>query len=219
MKRKKPRLKKLTKKEITEEITKKLKKKGLGISGKNNIVSLKSRKDLIKKNRANTKERLAKLEKRKTDNGRILAIDMSKSKPGFCIVDKKGKILIAVSYPGSGKNQALELLNYTRFLIKQYKPEMVVFEDTFLKFKRAAAVLSFYQGLIYGNCIKAGIPVFKVSNLVVKKFFEAETKEQIFENINNLYKMDLDFNEFNDEVDAIGLALFSLHSPEKLKTL
>jgi Holliday junction resolvasome RuvABC endonuclease subunit len=144
---------------------------------------------------------------------------MSKSKPGFCVVNNEGKILFAISYPGSTKTKALEILIFFKNLIKKFKPKIIVFEDTFTRFKKSASVLSFYQGLVYSECILHDLEVFKISNLAVKKFFESTTKEEIFEVINNLYEIKLDFDEFNDEVDAIALALFSLYHPEKLKKL
>lgn len=136
---------------------------------------------------------------------------MSKAKPGFCVLSKQGEIISLFSYPGSSKHKRLELLILIKELVTLYKPEFVIFESTFTKFKRAASTLSVYQGLISSVFVELEIPMYQVSNLVVKNYFGCTEKEDLFKQITKLYGLsNLDFDEYNDEVDALAIGLVYL---------
>lgn len=119
-----------------------------------------------------------------------------------------GEILTAFSYPGATKTKALEIILLIEDILDTYNPDLVIFEATFSKFKRAAAVLSLYQGIVYTLLLKRNLPVYKIGNQKVKAEFGVTDKEKLFKKITNLYKLvNLDFDQFNDETDAIAMAL------------
>ena len=52
--------------------------------------------------------------------GVVLAIDLSKKKPGFCVGNEKGEILKCFSIPGEGKNKAKVILQAIAKVSPQY---------------------------------------------------------------------------------------------------
>lgn len=198
------------------EILTKAKRKKIIIAGQSNIKDLNTREKLVKKHRKKTKDYLKNLPKRKTSDC-FLCIDMSKKKPGFCIMENDGKILTSLSYPGATKTKALEIILLVEDILDEFNPDFVIFEATFSKFKRAAAVLSLYQGIVYTILLKRNIPVFKIGNQKVKAEFGTADKEHLFKKIVTLYRLKgFNFDQFNDETDAIAMGLSYLLNNKSL---
>lgn len=215
---KKPR-KKSTKKTVIKKQPKDFKsmmtQKKIQLKGIKNLQLETSREQIVKKIRAQVKLKLKKESGLNDDV--IFILDMSKAKPGFCIMKKDGEILLCTSYPGSSKNKPLELITYIEELIIAYKPGLAIFESTFTRFKKAASVLSIYQGLAWSILIKYNIETLQLSNTVVKNLFGCKEKEDLFKVITELYKIPtLDFKSFNDEIDAIALGLTYLIEGSKV---
>ena len=218
VKRKRKSTKKATKKKTKIEINyiENLSLKKIKIDGKKNIVDLKKRKEIITKIRAKSKSYLKSNVMKKEDC--FLTIDMSKKKPGFCIMRNDGKILNAVSLPGSTINKPLEILLLVEAMIKKYKPSIAIFEATFSRFVKAADVLARYQGLVYSLLIRYDIKAYKASNLTVKAAFGVKKKDDLFDVIIKLYDIEgLNFDDFNDETDAIAIGLAYLLKKDIIK--
>ena len=145
-------------------------------------------------------------------SGVILAIDLSKKKPGFCIGDDKGKILKCFSLPGEGKYKAKVILKAVEEILEEFKPELVIFEEVFQRFIKAASKLLIYKGLVYNVFLRHDIPTYELSNRTAKALFDVKTKEEVFAKITSYLNLKLDFEEFNDEVDAILLYMVFLDS-------
>lgn len=216
--------KKESKKKSTKtKVTKKPKKdfqllmtqKKIQLKGIKNLELETSRNQIIKRIRTQIKPQLKKDSNLKNDI--ILILDMSKAKPGFCVMKTDGEILHCISYPGSSKAKPLELITYIEEIIIKYKPSIAIFESTFTRFKRAASVLSVYQGLAWGILVKNNLEVFQLSNTIVKNLFGCKEKDELFKVITELYKIPtLDFNKYNDEIDAIALGLTYLIEGSKV---
>lgn len=230
-----------TKKKITRREEKKLPE----ITGIENILNLEKREKLTKEIRTKVKTKLSKQKKYQPIAGIILAIDLSKTKPAFCVGTDKGEILFCTSLPGLTKNKALEILELTETIINKYKPELVIFEEVFAQFIKAASKLLIYKGLVYNILLNLEIPTYELSNSVAKALFKVEreiikkprknskdktvkkeiklvackTKEEVFAKANEFLGLDLDFNEFNDEIDAILLWMVYLDSKKTNLTL
>lgn len=174
-----------------------------------------------------------------------MAIDLSKTKPAFCIGNDENELLMCFSLPGATINKALEILEAVEMIIKKYKPEIVIFEEVFAQFIKAASKLLIYKGMVYNIFLNLGIPTYELSNSVAKALFKIEkeiikkprknskdktikkeiklvacrTKEEVFAEANKFFGLTLDFKEFNDEIDAILLWMVYLDSREKNLTL
>lgn len=128
-----------------------------------------------------------------------------------------GEILYCISYPGSSKNKPLEMLLYIEELILKYKPSLAIFESTFSRFKKAASVLSIYQGFAWSLLVKHNIQTMQLSNTVVKNLFGCKEKEELFNVICELYQIQsLNFDKYNDEIDSIALGLTYLIEGSKV---
>ena len=147
--------------------------------------------------------------------GVVLAIDLSKKKPGFCVGNEKGEILKCFSIPGEGKNKAKVILQAIEEILEEFNPELVIFEEVFQRFIKAASKLLIYKGLVYNVFLRKDIPTYEVSNRTAKALFDVKTKEEVFKKANEYLKLNLDFEEFNDEVDAILLYMVFLDSKYK----
>ena len=145
-------------------------------------------------------------------SGVILAIDLSKKKPGFCIGDDKGKILKCFSLPGEGKYKAKIILKVVEEILEEFKPKLVIFEEVFQRFIKAASKLLIYKGLVYNVFLRHDIPTYELSNRTAKALFGVKTKEEVFAKVTSYLNLKLDFEEFNDEVDAILLYMVFLDS-------
>lgn len=209
--KKKKTLKKKLKKEIKSktEILEDCKKKKIKMIGIKNLLLKEKRENLIKEIRKKTKTQLKEITKK--DSKTFLVIDMSKQKPGFCILTEEGEIKRIFSFPGSSKNKRFELLLLIEDLINEFNFSYVIFESTFTKFKKSASVLSVYQGLVSSCFVKHNIEMFQVSNLIIKNYFGCTEKEELFKSVTSLYSIDtLDFKEYNDEIDALAIGLVYL---------
>lgn len=211
--------KKSTKKTVAKKKSKDFKSmiqtKKIQLKGIKNLQLETSRDQVIKKIRTQIKLKLKKESDLNEDI--IFILDMSKAKPGFCIMKTTGEILYCISYPGSSKHKPLELIIYIEELILKYKPSLAIFESTFTRFKRAASVLSIYQGLAWSILIKHNIQTMQLSNTVVKNLFGCREKEDLFKIITELYSIPtLDFIKYNDEIDSIALGLTYLIEGDKI---
>ena len=127
----------------------------------------------------------------------------------------KGEILKCFSIPGLGKNKAHVILQAVEEILEEFNPELVIFEEVFQRFIKAASKLLIYKGLVYNVFLRKAIPTYEVSNRTAKALFDVKTKEEVFKKANEYLKLNLDFEEFNDEVDAILLYMVFLDSKYK----
>ena len=82
----------------------------------------------------------------------------------------------------------------------------------FQRFIKAASKLLIYKGLVYNVFLRKDIPTYELSNRTAKALFDVKTKEAAFEKVTAYLKIKLNFEEFNDEVDAILLYMTYLDS-------
>lgn len=146
------------------------------------------------------------------NKGVIFTIDLSKAKPGFCIGTDKGEILKCFSIPGNGKYKAKVILKAIEEILDEFNPELIIFEEVFQRFIKAASKLLIYKGLVYNVFLRKDIPTYELSNRTAKALFDVKTKEAAFEKVTAYLKIKLNFEEFNDEVDAILLYMTYLDS-------
>lgn len=144
--------------------------------------------------------------------GVILTIDLSKQKPGFCIGTDKGEILKCFSIPGNGKHKAKVILQAIEEILDEFNPELIIFEEVFQRFIKAASKLLIYKGLVYNVFLHKELPTYELSNRTAKALFGVKTKEAVFAKVTEYLNLTLDFEEFNDEVDAILLYMTYLDS-------
>lgn len=146
------------------------------------------------------------------NKGVIFTIDLSKAKPGFCIGTDQGEILKCFSIPGNGKYKAKVILKAIEEILDEFNPELIIFEEVFQRFIKAASKLLIYKGLLYNVFLRKDIPTYELSNRTAKALFDVKTKEAAFEKVTAYLKIKLNFEEFNDEVDAILLYMTYLDS-------
>lgn len=179
-------------------------------------MSLEKRTELTKLIRKQAKDKLNAINFQKNENI-IIALDLSKAKPGIVVFDKsKLEIILCTSLPGSTINKGFEVITLIESLIKKHKPGMIIFEEVFTRFISAASKLLIYKGLVYNLTLNYKIEAYDICNKTAKRVVDAKTKEEAFANLSKYLKLELDFEEFNDELDALLLVLAYLVEGEKI---
>ena len=199
------------KKTVTKKKEKPIKKLPV-ITGTNNILNLQKRKELQLRLEKLVKQTAKETKKIEPNKGVIFTIDLSKAKPGFCIGTDQGEILKCFSIPGNGKYKAKVILKAIEEILDEFNPELIIFEEVFQRFIKAASKLLIYKGLVYNVFLRHDIPTYELSNRTAKALFGVKTKEEVFAKVTSYLNLKLDFEEFNDEVDAILLYMVFLDS-------
>ena len=146
-----------------------------------------------------------------------MALALSKAKPGIVVFDvEKLNLILCTSLPGVTINKGFEVMTLLENLIKEYKPNLIIFEEVFTRFINAASKLLIYKGLVYNIALNYKIDAYDICNKTAKKVVNAKTKEEAFENLSKYLNLNLDFDEFNDELDALLLVFVYLVEGQKI---
>lgn len=181
---------------------------------------------------ANESKKLLEQEKLKIKNlekdlnkNLVLGIDLSKSRPGFCVYDKvTNEIVHLSSFPSEKKisnfHRNVEILFYIVQIVKKFLPSSAIVESAFIsRFTvNSAMPLIKLHGLIDYLLAQNGLTVYEIAPSSARAFvgIKPNTKEKAFSFIKNMFPDYLEtFSKDNDKADAILLCLN--HSNEKLK--
>lgn len=141
---------------------------------------------------------------------KIFSLDISSASTGWSyMIDNEiqayGKIT-----PEKKLDKPEKLLIFRRELImvlKMYKPKYVVIENGFFgRNVNTLKVLSNFSGVAMECCLAVtGAIPYIMNNTTTKSHFKAKNKEQLYEKIVKLYKLDdFEYDSHNDITDAVA---------------
>ena len=145
---------------------------------------------------------------------KVLSFDVSSVSTGYSFfadgkLEECGVIKIDAS---RNKQEKLYLFGLNvRALLKLYKPDVVVVEETYLKNVRTLKILTGFVTVVEVECYKIDIIPEFLSTMKVRSHFGLKSKEEVFDYVKDKYKVKLrnyDFESGNDITDSILQALY-----------
>lgn len=151
---------------------------------------------------------------------KVFSLDISASSTGWSCIDL---VLNKIKY-GTIKTTSKDAVSVrlTIFrktlldLLKKYRPDIILIEDTFVGKNPAVIKLLAKFGGVAEQLIYefVGTPPTIISNKTVKAFFCTKKKENLFEIIHDLLGWtDKEvFNSYNDIADSIAQSIYYIHT-------
>ncbi len=160
-------------------------------------------------------------------NYKVLSLDVSSTSTGWTFVNSKDMLLIFGKIMPDKKAHLPEKLTYFRksiiALLKKYKPNNIVLEDTFEgRNPKVTNLLAKFGGVaeqtIFQYCKR--VP-YIMGNTTPKSFFKVRSKELLYEVIIDLKEdafvnEDMNFKDYNDITDSIAQLLCYCHDILKI---
>jgi crossover junction endodeoxyribonuclease RuvC len=160
---------------------------------------------------------------------RYLGLDLAYRKVGWVVMEPRRKFkriplklidkgIETVPKDPPMYDNLVYLYDVIRGLIKKYKPDVIVLEDTFLgKNADTAAKLNVSKGMamacIYSSASRE--PVCATAQ-IVRTCLGLKSKEEVFNQYSRLYNIENNFNKYNDITDAIALCYYHYYNSNGL---
>lgn len=143
----------------------------------------------------------------------ILGADLSSKSTGICVLNSNKDILFMdkIYIPGySTTPEEIRILSFVicvNAIIKTFNPKYCVIEDIFSDNVRTHKNLAKIHGIFIEILIKNNIEPYYIHPQSAKSFIKCKTKEDVFNELTEMYNLNLSFEEANDGVDALLMAL------------
>lgn len=160
---------------------------------------------------------------------RYLALDLAYRKVGWAVMEPRRKFkhiplklidkgIVTVPKDPPMYDNLVYLYDSIRALIKKYKPDIIVLEDTFLgRNADTAAKLNVSKGMalacIYSSASRE--PTCATAQ-AVRSCLGLKSKEEVFNHYCSLYNIENNFKKYNDITDAIALCYYYYYNSNGL---
>ena len=170
-------------------------------------------KNNYKKLKKNAKELIKRFNTKSNNKNIIMGCDLSGHSTGISIIDKNDNLLFMdkIYIPSySSTPTDLRIITFVlglQEIINKFKPSIAIVEDIFATNIATHSTLARVHGIFLYHMVRNNIKVYYIHPSSAKAFIKCKTKEQVFEKITKMYKLDLNFKECNDGVDGLLMAL------------